>query len=169
MLAGDRLDGRVVQQRRGPVRVFHVQLQERRRPEGRVRRNRDAVLLRVLDQPCLHEVRVVLDLQGRRRDLGVAEEVHDQLRAEVADSDALRQPFLDQLLHLRPSFLDGGFAEGEFVILVFPAWRIPYRRVDVFQGDWEMDDEEVEVVDAPIAELLLCGLLNNFFIVEAVP
>ena len=43
----------------------------------------------------------------------------------------------------------------DFVVFVGEAGRVADGGVDVFQGDGEVDNVQVEVVDAPVRELLL--------------
>lgn len=139
------------------------------RAERRVRRYGDVLVLRELDESFLAEVRVVFDLQGGRLDGGVAEQIHDQLTVEIADADTLCQTFLRDRLHGRPRLLDGRGAGHNFLAVVGKAGRITVRRVDVFQGDGEMDDVQVEVVDAPVVELLLADRLDSIAVVKRIP
>jgi hypothetical protein len=91
------------------------------------------------------------------------------LDVEVADADAAGQALIHQLLHLLPGFVHRGFAECDVAIFFVPAWRGSDRGVDVFEGDGEVDHEQVEVVQAPVAELLSGDFLDDFLVVEAGP
>lgn len=53
--------------------------------------------------------------------------------------------------------------------VVGPPWWVADLRVDVFQGDWEVDVEEIEVVNTPVSELLADNWLDLLLVVEAVP
>lgn len=50
-----------------------------------------------------------------------------------------------------------------------PARRVPHARVNVFQRHGEMDDIQVEVVDAPVGQLLFANGLDAFLVVESIP
>ena len=60
-------------------------------------------------------------------------------------------------------------AQGELVVLILEAWWVANRRVDVLQSNWEVNDEKVKVVNAPVCELLLANWLDAFTVVERVP
>lgn len=169
VLLGNRLDGRVVEQQRRVLGLLVVQLQEAQRAEGRVRRHSDALLLHVLDQRLLGQVRVVLDLQGRRANARVPQQVHDQLGAEVADADAARQLLVNQGLHGLPRLLDRRVAELDLILGARPARRVFLGRVDVFQRDREVNEIQVKVIDAPVGQLLPGDRLDLVGLVERVP
>ena len=149
--------------------MLHLQLDKRGRAKRRVGRDVEARVLRVLDQRRLHEIRVVLDLQGRGRNARVVLHVHQELGVEIADADAAGEALVDQLFHFLPCFLDRGFAGGELVVFVGPAWGVFDGGVDVFEGDGEVDQEQVEVGQTPVAELLAGDFLDDFLVMEAVP
>jgi hypothetical protein len=48
----------------------------------------------------------------------------------------------------------------DLVIVTLPPWRVAMRRIDVLEGDWEMNEVQVEVVDSPVLKLLLRDRLN---------
>ena len=121
------------------------------------------------DEALLRQVGVVFDLEGRGGDLGVAEEVHDELAVEVADADGFGQALAHELLHGRPGLLGRGVAGDDVLAVVGEARRVALGRVDVFEGDWEVDDVEVEVVDAPVLELLFADGLDPVVVMEGVP
>lgn len=112
---------------------------------------------------------MVFDLQSGRLDGGVADEIHDQLTVEVADADALGQAFLRDRLHGCPRFLDARRAGHDFLAVVGESGRVAHRRIHVFEGDGEVDNVQVEVVDAPVAELLLADRLDSVAVVERIP
>ena len=56
-----------------------------------------------------------------------------------------------------------------FSVLVGEARRVSDRGVDVFEGDREMHDVEVEVINAPVLELLFADGLDAGTVVEGVP
>lgn len=169
MLLGDLLDGAVVHEQRGVVRLFHIEFEEGLRAEGTVGRDDDALALGVGHQSRLREVRVVFDLEGGGHGFGVAQQVHEELAVEVADADGFRQTLAHEFLHRCPCFLDGGRAGDDGFAVVGEAGRVAVRGVDVFQGDGEVHDVEVEVVDAPVGELLFADGFDAVVVVEGVP
>lgn len=112
---------------------------------------------------------MVLDLQGCGTDFGVAEEIHDELAVEVADADALGQTFLLDFLHRGPCLLDASLSRNDVFAVIGEARGVPLRRVDVFEGDGEVDDVKVEVFEAPVFELLFADGLDLVAVVEGVP
>jgi hypothetical protein len=50
-----------------------------------------------------------------------------------------------------------------------PSWWIADFWVNVFQRDWEVDVEKVEVFEAPVCELLAADGLDLLAVVEGVP
>ena len=169
MLVRNGLDGGVVEEQRGIFGLLHVELDEGLRAKRRVRGHNHALVLRELDEPFLTEVWVVFDLQSGGLDGGVAEKIHDQLTIEITDTDALGQAFLRDRLHGRPRLLNGGGAGHDVLAVVGEARGVAVRGVDVFEGDGEMDNVQVEVVDAPVVELLLADRLDAVAVVEGVP
>jgi hypothetical protein len=65
--------------------------------------------------------------------------------------------------------VDGGVGELDLAVGGRPAGRVPHRGVEVLQGDGEVHDVQVKVVDAPIGELLAGDGLDLVGFVEAVP
>lgn len=163
-------DGGVLEQKRGIGGLLPAKLEEGRWAEGGVGGNGNALLLGQLDEGLLNKVWVVLDLENGRADLGISEKIQDQSALEVGNTDALCKLVVDQRLHSRPCLLDGRVAELVILLsVVGPSWWVADLRVDVFQGDWEVDVEEIEVVNAPVSELLAGNWLDLLLVVEAVP
>lgn len=66
--------------------------------------------------------------------------------------------------------MDGGVAElNAGLLIVGPSGRVSDGGVDVLQGNWEVHNEEIEVLQAPVCELLAGNGLNLVTIVEGVP
>lgn len=53
--------------------------------------------------------------------------------------------------------------------IISPSGGISNRRVDVFEGNGEMYDEEIEVFNAPVRKLLLANWLYFVAVVEGIP
>ena len=166
VLFGDLLDRRVVQKQGRVFGALHVEFEEGLGPEGRVGCDGDALALGIFDETVLGEVWVVFDLEGGRGDLGVAEEVHEELAVEVADADGFGQTVGYELLHGRPGLLDGGVTRDDILAVVGKAGWVSLRRVHIFERDWEVDDVEIEVVDAPVLELFFADRLDAVVVVE---
>ena len=170
VLLADGLDGGVLEEGLELLGVLHVELAEGSRAERRVSSDGDALSLGEVEEVLLDEVGVVLDLEGGRADLGVAEEVVQELGLEVGDTDALGETLLDEALHGGPGLLDGGLGGADLALAVIvPAGRVADGRVDVLEGDGEVDQVEVEVVDTPVSELLADNGLDAVAVVEGVP
>jgi len=151
------------------VGLFHVEFAEGLGAEGGVGCYGYALFLGEFDEAFLGEVGVVFDLEGGGFYSGVAEEIHDELAVEVADADGASETVLLDFFHCLPGFLDGGVTCNDFFALVEEAGGVALFRVDVFEGDGEMDDVEVEVVDAPVVELLFADGFDVFLVVVGVP
>ena len=146
-----------------------IELNEGERSESRVTGNGDVLALGERDQFLLDEVGVMFDLEDGGTDTGVSEDVHQQGTLEVADTDRSGQSEIDQLLESGPCFLDGRFALNDLSFEVAPSAWVGNGGVDVFEGDGEMDEEEIKVVDAPPFELLAGDGLDFVGFVEGVP
>lgn len=111
----------------------------------------------------------MLDLKSRRWYSGVTEEIHEQLCVEVADANRFCQSVIYKLLHSLPCFLNCSVAGHHVLPIVGEAGRVALRGVDVFEGDGEMHDIEVEIIDTPVLELFFADGLHTIMIVEGVP
>ncbi len=111
----------------------------------------------------------MFDLERCGRDLGVAEEIHEKLAVEVADANGFGHTLAYELLHSGPRLLDRGVTGDDILAIVGEAGRVALRGIDVFEGDGEVDDVEVEVVDAPVFKLLFANRLDSVVVVEGVP
>lgn len=139
------------------------------RAERRVSGHGDVFVLDKVDESLLDEVGVVFDLEGCGLDFSVAEEIEDELAIEVADSNTLRHPLLDEVFHGSPGFLDRGIALHNFLAVVGEAGRVADGGIDVFEGDGKVHDEEVKVVDSPVLKLLFADGRYAVVVVERVP
>lgn len=150
--------------------MLHVELAERSRAEGGVGGHGDALSLGKVEEVLLDEVGVVLDLKSGGADLGVAEEVVQELGLEVGDANALGETLLDERLHGRPGLLDGGLGGANLALAIkVPAGRVADRGVDVLEGDGEVDQVEIEVLETPVGKLLADNGLDAVAVVEGVP
>lgn len=108
----------------------------------------------------------MLDLESDGSDASVAEEIEDECAVVVADSNALCQTLVDKLFHGLPGLGKACFGWGDLVVFIGPARRVANGGVDVFESDGEVHNVQVEVVDAPIFELLLGDWLYALAVVE---
>ena len=122
-----------------------------------------------MDETGLGEIGVVFDLEGGGFDLGVAQQIHDEGADEIADADTFCQALLHQTFHGGPGLLDGGIARDDILAVVGEAGGVTSGGVDVFEGDGEVHDVKVEVVDLPVFELFLADGFNAIVVVEGVP
>lgn len=153
VLLGQVDDQLVLHERDEGVGVLEAEGQEASGAEGRVGGDGDALGLAEVQQLLLDEVGVVLDLEGRGRDAGVPQHVVDELGLEVGDADGPRETLVDDRLHGRPGDVHGRVAADDLgLAVVVPAGGVPDRRVDVFQGPREVDQVQVEVLEAPVRE-----------------
>ncbi len=70
---------------------MHVEFEEGLGSERRVGCDDYALALGEFNETVLGEVGVMFDLEGRGRDFGVAEEIHEELAVEVANTDGFGQ------------------------------------------------------------------------------
>lgn len=169
VLGGDVLDQRRVEEELGVFGFLHVELAEGLGAEGGVGCYLDATGGAEVEEILLDEVGVVFDLERLREVFGVALEVQEECPRVVAHAEGFDQAFVVEGFHGVVGFFQGGFGQREFVVFVEEARRVADAGVDVFEGDGEVDDVEVEVVDAPVLELLFADWLHAVFVVEAVP
>lgn len=113
---------------------------------------------------------MVLDLERSWADFGVAKQVEDQRALEVGDSDGLGVAFANEGLHGSPGFLNRGIAGLDVVLAVEgPSGWVADGGINVFECNWEVDDEEIKIINVPISKLLLGNLLDLIAVMEAVP
>ena len=129
----------------------------------------DALGAREAEQRLLREVGVVLDLQHGGADARVAQVVEQQRALVVADTDRAGEAGVDELLHLGPGGVQRRVDGCHLVVGVFPARGVRLGRVDVLEGDREVDVEQVKVLEAPPGELLLRDRRDALGLVEGVP
>lgn len=170
VLLGEALEEIMLHEGRDGLGAVHVELDEAGRAEGRVGGDGDALLLGEADELGLLKVGVKLDLEGGRADLGVLEHVVESLGLEVGDTDGLGKTLLNESLHGLPGLLVGGLGPADLLLaVVVPAGRVADLGVDVLEGDGEVDQEEVKVVDLPVGELAAGDGLDALLVVEGLP
>ena len=84
-------------------------------------------------------------------------------------TDGLGHAIAHKLLHGCPGLLDGSVTRNDVLAIVGEARWVALRRIDVFKRDGEVDDVEVEVVDAPVFQLLLANWFDAVVVMEGVP
>lgn len=65
--------------------------------------------------------------------------------------------------------MDGSVSRDHVLAIVSEAGWVSFRGVDIFEGNGEMDNVKVEVIDAPVLELLFADGLHTVMVVERVP
>lgn len=177
VLLGGSLDGVDLEQRLDLLGLGVVQLNERGRAKGGVAGDGNVVLLSHGDELGLGEVRVVLDLEDGRGDLGVRQQIVDQLGVEVGDTNGLEDALgvlggLDELLQGAPGLRDGDLGQGGGLglLLVGPeAGPSQLLKGNELESNGEVDEEEVEVVETPGLKLELGLLVGVLALVVVVP
>lgn len=147
VLVGNLLDQVVLEEERSVLGALHVKLVVRRGTEGGVGSDVDVVLLADVDELLLDEVWVVLDLESLGHDLGVAGEVDEGLVAVVGNTNVLGKLLLVERLESSPGLVERSLDGGDLAVLVGPAGRVADAGVNVLDGEREVDDVEVEVVN----------------------
>lgn len=110
-----------------------------------------------------------LDLERGRGDLGVAQHIEEELGLEVGNANALGQTLLNEALHGSPGLLGSGLGPPGLLTGGAPARGVPDGGVDIFESDREVDEEEIEVLDAPVGQLAAGDGLNLVALVEGLP
>jgi hypothetical protein len=110
-----------------------------------------------------------LNLEDLRLDAGITEDVEEKGTLDVGDTNILGEASVDEGLHGDPGLLEWSVLEVDFAIVTGPAGREPVGGVNVGEGDGEVDEEEVEIVQAPELELIVSELLYMLLRVEGVP
>ena len=100
----------------------------------------DSFVLAEANEQRLCMVRVNLDLQGSRLDLGVGPEVANKGSTHVRDADVLHKAFVDELLHGGPGLGEGRriFNDAAFLVVVV-AGRVPRLKRYKFEREREVD------------------------------
>lgn len=168
VLLGGGFDNVVLEQGRCVVGDVHVQFLETQGTERGVCGDDDALALDVFDELLLLEVRVMLNLECGGTNASMAQEVHNELDAEVANTNAASEFLVDQRLHGLPCFLDSGIAECDFAVCV-PTGRVALGRVNPFECDGEVNQIKVKVFKTKILELLAGNGFDFVAVVEGVP
>ena len=170
VLLSEALEDFMFHERRGRRGNIHIELDEACRTERGVRSHSNALGLGQTYEFVLLEVGVKFNLEGSRPDLGILEHIIDSLRLEVRNSNTPRKTLLDELLHGTPGLLVSGLAPANLLLaVVVPARRVAHAGVDVLEGDGEVDEEEVKVVDLPVGELAAGDGSDVFLVVEGLP
>lgn len=133
--------------------------------------NLDAFCLGKLQQSTLNQIGMMFNLQSRRSDSRISQQIDQQRSLEIADANTLGQSLVHKLLHRLPRLLDGRFALLHIARLtaVFPPGRVADRWIDVAQRHGEVHNVQVEGVDAPVRELLARNGADAVAVVERIP
>lgn len=174
VFCGNRLDEIMLKQGLELQGLLPVELNEALRTEGRVGSHSNTLLLAEVDEVGLGKVGVMFDLEDGDGNLGGAEEIHEKRALEIGDTDRANELFLNQVLESAPGLKDGNVDGNNTLVnaviaLVGPSCGVVLVIINVFEGNREMDQEEIEVVEAPPLELLADNGFNLVLLVEGVP
>ena len=86
----------------------------------------------------------MFNLEGRGRDFGVAEEIHQELAVEIADADGLGHALAHQFLHSRPGLLYCSIAGDDVLAIVGEAGWVALSGVHIFEGNGKVDDVKLD-------------------------
>jgi len=100
-----------------------------------------------VEHVLLDEVGVVLDLESLRELLGVAGKVEEETTVVVGDTNVLGKTLLLERLECGPCLVERSLDGGDLSVLIVPAGRVADLGVNVLDGEGEVDDVEIEVVD----------------------
>lgn len=139
------------------------------RSEGREGRDGDVFFLTIADEGVLGEVGVDFDLKDFRLDAGVGENVAEGSGGEIAHADFFDESGIDQFFHGAPGVGVGNFDGAHGLATRGPAGRIHFLDGDVCERDGEVDEVEIEVIDAEVAQGFLASGADVLRFVVGVP
>lgn len=149
--------------------VVGTELEVALRAERRVSGDGDAELLAESNEFLLGEVGVELDLVDGGLDASVAEDVNQERALEVGNTDVLSKTRLADLLHGFPGLTDGDLGRVDLAVETPPLRRVLGLNGNILEGDGEVDEVEVEVINAPELELVPDELVCALLLVVGVP
>lgn len=100
-----------------------------------------------VEHVLLDEVGVVLDLESLGELLGVAGEVEEETTVVVGDTNVLGETLLLERLECGPGLVERSLDGGDLSVLIGPAGRVLDLGVNVLDGEREVDDVEIKVVN----------------------
>jgi hypothetical protein len=150
VLGGNACDDFVLEKGLEFQGLFPTKFNETLGAEGRIGSHGNALLFSEAEECWLNEVGVMLDLKAGNRNFSVAEDVHDKGTLEVGDTDGADEVLLDTFFEGLPGLLDGDIDRlytmvYTIFVLVGPFCGVVLGVVDVFEGNREVNQEEIEV------------------------
>ena len=95
---------------------------------------------------------MMLNLVGSGPDLSIAKEIQKELGVEVGDTNEPGKLILHELLHFGPGLVDRGSVGCSGILaraaLVLKVGRVFGLGVDILQGDGEVNEIQVKIVQA---------------------
>lgn len=132
----------------------------------------DSVREAVFDKSWLSIQWMELDLEDRWFDLGVGEDISDQRGTHVTDADGLNETLVVELLHGSPRLVNWHwiFKHGTVALwMIGPLWWVMVLEWNVLERNWEMNQVEVDVVEAEVLEGPLASWLDVLLSMLGVP
>ena len=155
------------------LRPGHAEGDIRRGSQRREGGHGDPLFPAEAEKLLLGEERVELHLEDGRRDPRSGEEIAEERSRAVANADAAHDSGPDEFLHrppgLRQRDIDHLHSRLGCRRVVDPARGIADVEGDESLGDREMDEVEIEVVEAEVDKRPLRGRADMPWVVEGVP
>lgn len=133
----------------------------------------DPGFLAIAKEFRLGQIGVHFDLEDFGSAAAVADEVSEEADAKVADANMFDEAFGSEVEHGFPGFEEGNVGGFHFGVggigLVEPTGRVARFHVDVAEGDGEVDEIEIEMIELKIAEGPFEGGSDMFGAVVGVP
>lgn len=104
-------------------------------------------------------------MKNSRLDLGIRQDIHQQDRREVGNSNITDLARTDKILHGSPGFVD----RDGVLLHVTPLRRVALLKGDVLERDGEVDQVEVDVFESEILQSAGERQGDVFLVVVGVP
>lgn len=119
----------------------------------------------LLDQLRVVKVRVDLNVKNSRLDLGIRQDIHQQDSRKVRHSNITDLAGADKVLHGSPGLVD----RDGVLLHVAPLGRVEHLKGDILKRDGEVDQVEVNVLQAEVLQRASECQRDVFLVVVGVP
>lgn len=113
----------------------------------------------------------VFTLEDSGLDVGIGQEIQNELDIKVGDTNVLGLARLGNLFHLAPAILHGRAFKLNLggTIGLIPAWWISGFQSNVLQRNREMDEIKIDIIETHVLELLFESRAHIVLVVIGVP